>query len=186
MIYLFYKKTIKKNISGFTLVEVLVAVFLFTIIILGTSQIYFKIMDSQKIVSQENYVQSDIEYFLKILSSNIRDAEMSAGQCSVNPTNFYFLENTSSKINFIKDGICYSFAYSSVAGNGGIYFLNDALASSTLITSAKTNILSLTFVVDDDINNKQPIVTVLVKAAPKSNAEDVIYIQKTISLNTEY
>lgn len=186
MIYLFNHKTIKKNISGFTLVEVLVAVFLFTIIILGTSQIYFKIMDSQKIVSQENYVQSDIEYFLKILSNYVRDAEMSQGQCSIGFGSFYFLENSASKINFIKDGNCYSFEYSLVTGNGGIYFLNNALSSPKLITSSKTNILSLTFVVDDDINNKQPIVTVLVKAAPKLSPEDIVYIQKSISLNTEY
>ena len=186
MIYLFKNKTIKKNISAFTLLEVLVAVFLFIIIILGTTQIYFKIMDSQETISQENYVQSDIEYFLKILYNNAREAEISENQCSIPAGDFYLLENTSSKINLIKDGICYSFAYSSVNGNGGIYFLNDALASSTLITSAKTNILSLTFVVDDDIYNRQPMVTVLVKAAPKSNSEDVVYIQKTISLNTEY
>jgi hypothetical protein len=41
-------------------------------------------------------------------------------------------------------------------------------------------------VVDDDRNNKQPIVTVLVKAAPKLSPEDIVYIQKSISLNTEY
>jgi prepilin-type N-terminal cleavage/methylation domain-containing protein len=186
MIYLSNKKKIKKNISGFTLVEVLVAVFLFTVIILGTTQIFFKIMDSQEVVSQENYVQSDIEYFLKILSNNVREAEISENQCSIPAGTFYLLENSASKINLIKDGICYSFAYSSVDGNGGIYFLNDALASSKLITSAKTNILSLTFIVDDDINNKQPKVSVLVKAAPKSNSEDIMYVQKTVSLNSEY
>ena len=186
MIYLFNKKTIQKNISGFTLMEVLVAVSLFAIIILGATKIYLKIADNQETISQENYVQSDIEYFLKIFSNNAKEAQFSSGSCSVSAGKFYSLENSSSTINFIVNNYCYSFEYLSVDGNGGIYFLNSVIASPKIITSSETNILDLKFVVDDSISERQPIVTVLVKAAPKSDPEDIMYVQDSFSLNTEY
>jgi len=180
MIYLFKKN--KK--SGFTLMEILISVSILAIIILGINKIYFSILENQRSTIAQNFVHSDIEYFLRLASNNIRLAQKSDGtMCSV-PLNKFFVLSGDDNIFFSKDDICWSFYLSTNdEGNGEIRFYNsDPIIIDQALTSSNSDILDLSFVIEDNISTGQPLVTILVKAAPKDNPDNYIYAQTSVSI----
>ena len=180
--YMTYNINHKKN-KGFTLVEILVAISILAVIILAINRIYFSIMESQKNITGENFVQSDIEYFTRLISNNIKDAQKGDGVlCSVPEDKFFILNASSTGITFIKDDECLEFYLSDDAGVGRIKMEDSISATDQYITSSKTNILGLTFVVEDNIETGQPLMTVLVKASPVGDVDNFIYIQNSVSV----
>lgn len=181
-----YNIILKKNSSkkpAFTLVEILVAISILAVVLLLISRIYFSISDSQKRFSGENLVQSDIEYFVRMASNNIKLAQKSDGiLCAIPENKFFDLNATSSSLAFIKDGECLEFYLVDDNGVGRIKFYDSTLVTDQFITSSNTNILSLVFAVEDNIETGQPIVTILLKAAPVGSVDNFIYIQNTISV----
>lgn len=180
MIYRF-RKQLKRKKNSFTLVEVLVAISLLSVIILGVSRIYLNVMDSQDTISQENYVQSDLEYFLRILANNAREAEEGNGSlCSV-PAGEFFYQSQPFNITFIKNGSCFSFRLQ----DGALLFSNgEAGVVDQAISSSQTTLLDLKFIIHNEVAY-QPLLTVLVKAAPASDPNHPLLIQSSLSLNTE-
>lgn len=172
----------KKN-KGFTLVEILVAISILAVIILAINRIYFSIMESQKSITGENFVQSDIEYFTRLISNNIKDAQKGDGVlCSVPEDKFFILNASSTGITFIKDDECLEFYLSDDEGVGRIKMEDSISATDQYITSSKTNVLGLAFVVEDNIETGQPLVTMLVKASPVGDNDNFIYIQNSVSV----
>ncbi|HPT08380.1 MAG TPA: prepilin-type N-terminal cleavage/methylation domain-containing protein [bacterium] len=196
MIYLLIKNNKKKlfrnfKSGGFTLVEILVSISLLAVIILGVNRIYVSINDNQAIINDEINIQSDMEYFFKIASNNIKSADISDGtSCSVVTTNKFFLlepdVNNFDKITFTKNGACFGFYATTTDGIGNIYLFDESASVDQAITSSNTNVLDLSFSVEDNVSTGQPIVTILVKVAPKSDSSNFVYIQNSISLNTEF
>lgn len=174
----------KKN-KGFTLVEILVAVSLLVLIILAVNRIYFAISKNQKSISGESFVQSDLEYFTRLVSNNVKLAQIGDGSlCSVAENKYFvFAGGGTDNIIFIKDGSCLQFYLDNSTGIGRIKFYNYALGVDQFITSSKTNILSLTFDVEDDISTGQPMLTVLTKASPVGEADKILYLQTSASVN---
>lgn len=172
-----------KKSKGFTLVEILVAISILSIIILAINRIYFAIMDSQKDIIGENFVQSDLEYFTRLISNNIKDAQRGDGVlCSVPEDKFFVLNATSSSITFIKDDECLEFYLSDDDGVGRIKMNDSISATDQYITSSKTDVLGLVFEVEDNIETGQPLVTILTKGAPISDSSNFIYIQNSVSV----
>ncbi|MDD3711474.1 MAG: fibrobacter succinogenes major paralogous domain-containing protein [Patescibacteria group bacterium] len=172
-----------KKSKGFTLVEILVAISILSIIILAINRIYFAIMDSQKDIIGENFVQSDLEYFTRLISNNIKDAQRGDGVlCSVPEDKFFILNATSSSITFIKDDECLEFYLSDDDGVGRIKMNDSISATDQYITSSKTDVLGLVFEVEDNIETGQPLVTILTKGAPISDSSNFIYIQNSVSV----
>ncbi|MFA5644505.1 MAG: prepilin-type N-terminal cleavage/methylation domain-containing protein [Patescibacteria group bacterium] len=179
MIYLFKKN----NKGGFTLIEILVSIFLLSLILLGVNRIYFAISQNQKEAITETFVHSDIEYFLKLAGNNIKLAQKSDGlTCPVIEDQFFDLINSDHGILFgVNDG-CLSFNLVDNNGVGAIEMIDAIYSVDQIITSSKTDILELLFTAEDDIATGQPIVTILVKAAPASDPDNYIYAQSSISL----
>ncbi len=182
MIYLFkIKKNIKK--TGFTLIEILVSISLLSIIIISISGIYFNISNNQKELSAESFVHSDLEYFLRIFSNNVRWAEISDGnKCGI-AQNAFFTFTSENNLTFIKDNECLTFSFVQNSNIGGVTFNKPDFSEPQLLTSSHTNISNLRFAVEDNISLGQPIVTIYVKANPVSNATHYIESQTSISIN---
>jgi uncharacterized protein (TIGR02145 family)/prepilin-type N-terminal cleavage/methylation domain-containing protein len=174
---------IPKKKSAFTLIEILVAVSILTLVLLMVNRIYFSISDSQKRLSGETSIQSDVEYFTRLVSNNLKLAERGDGSlCSITADKFFDLNATSSSIAFIKDGACLEFYLVEEDGIGRIKLFDSVSNTDQFLTSASTNVLSLIFEVEDNILTGQPLVTTLVKVAPVSDATNFIYIQNTVSV----
>lgn len=181
MTYLF--KNNKK--SGFTLIEIIVSISILAVLILGINKIYFNILESQRSITSQNFVHSDVEYFLRVASNNIRLAQKSDGtMCSVSEDEFFILSGDDN-IFFSKNNACWSFYLSTNDEGGGEIRLynSDPVLIDQPLTSAKTDILDLSFVIEDNISTGQPLVTILVKATPKNSPDDFIYAQTSVSLD---
>ncbi len=168
---------------GLTLVEILVAIAILAIVLLFVSRIYFSISDSQKSLSSESLIQSDIEYFTKLISNNIKFAQKGDGiLCSIPEGKFFDLNATSSSIAFIKDDECLEFYLVDDGGLGRIKLYDSVSATDQFITSSNTNVLGLVFDVEDNTETGQPLVTILLKASPAASSENFVYIQNTVSV----
>jgi prepilin-type N-terminal cleavage/methylation domain-containing protein len=178
MIYLFKNK----NKKAFSLVEILVSIALLSVIILGVNRVYLNISESQKELSQGNFLKADIEYFFKIATNNLKQAEMGDGVlCSIDDGKFFSVSEDLASISFIVDGHCLEF-YRVVAQDfNGIRMYNSEYSSSQLITSSETNVLDLIFYVQDESSYKSAV-KILVKVAPKNDPENYSYFQTSVSL----
>ncbi|HOZ53236.1 MAG TPA: prepilin-type N-terminal cleavage/methylation domain-containing protein [bacterium] len=181
MIYLSKKNKEK----GFTLIEILISVSILAIIILGINKIYFSILENQRSITAQNFVHSDVEYFLRLASNNIRLAQKSDGTMCAVPADKFFLLSGDDNIFFSKNDVCWGFYLSTNdEGNGEIRFYNsDPILTDEALTSSNVNILDLSFAIEDNISTGQPIVTILVKAAPKNDPDNYIYAQTSVSIN---
>lgn len=179
MIYLFRKK----NKKAFSLIEILVSISILSIVLLSVNFIYFQIIKNQRNLNKENFVQTDLEYFLRNLSNNLKLAERSDGSnCSI-PEDKYFLLNGDDDLTFIKNGECWTFYLYENNGMGSISVYSASSSLDQLISSKNTNILDLSFVIEDEISLGQPLLTVLIKAAPLSEPDNFVYAQTSISIN---
>ncbi len=169
--------------KAFTLIEILVSISLLSLIILVVNRIYFSVSDSQIRISNENFVQSDLEYFTRLISNNIKESQRGNGiLCAISDGKFFDLNASSSAIAFIKDGECLEFYWFDDDGVGRIRMADSISGTDQFITSSKTNVLSLIFVVEDNKEIGQPLVTMLVKAAPISDVNNFVYIQSSVSV----
>ena len=172
------------NKAAYTLVEILVALSVFVIIVLAVSRIYVNILRSQEGVGAENYVQSDLEYFMRFSVNNLRLSEIGDGAlCSVLEDKFFLLSSSGRDIVFIKDGQCQRFYLNVVNGVGSIMANLDDFAFDQAMTSSQTNVLDLIFEVEDDISTGQPLVTILVKASPVEDPDSITYVQTSVSVS---
>lgn len=175
----------KNKKTGFTLIEILISVSILAIIILGINKIYFSILENQRSVTAQNFVHSDVEYFLRLASNNIRLAQKSDGTMCTVPVDKFFVLSGDDNIFFSNDDYCWSFYLSTNdEDNGEIRFYNSGpVLTDEALTSSNVNILDLSFAVEDNISTGQPIVTILVKAAPKNDPDNYIYAQTSVSIN---
>ncbi len=172
-----------KNKKAFSLIEILVSISLLSIILLSINLIYFQVIKSQRNISKENFVQADVEYFLRNIVNNLKEVEKSDGTLCLIPEDKYFLLNGDDDLSFIKNGECWTFYLNEYNSIGGINVYSASSSLDQLITSKNTNILDLSFVIEDEISLGQPIVTILIKAAPTSDPNNFIYAQTSVSIN---
>lgn len=175
----------KNKKAGFTLMEIIISISILAIIILGINRIYFSILENQRSTMAQNFVHSDIEYFLRLASNNIKLAQKSDGSmCSV-PLDKFFILSGDDNIFFSKNNVCWGFYLSANdEGNGEIRFYNsDPVLTDEALTSSNVNVLDLSFAIEDNISTGQPIVTILVKASSKDDPDNYIYAQTSVSIN---
>jgi len=63
-----------KSDRGFTLIEVIVSVALFSVIILGATQIFSLVIDSQRSAIATQNVKESLKYFLEVTAKEMRMA----------------------------------------------------------------------------------------------------------------
>jgi len=71
----------KQQKSGFSLIEVLVSVFLFVVIILSSTEIFRLVIESQREAIASQNVQESLKYFYEVIGKEIRMARRNDGKC---------------------------------------------------------------------------------------------------------
>lgn len=180
-----YEKFIKKfkAESGVSLIELIAAVAIFTVLILLATEIFKLVVDGQRSAISAQNVQESMRYAMEKISKEIRTAQISNSQC--NGAAVYKIFNTAgggSQLYFKnKNGQCLTY-----------YLENSRLkimvgANADFITPAKIKVSNLKFYAADDLigaaHNVQPYVSLVmdVKALGQAMHEQKMKIQLTAS-----
>jgi len=185
----------EKNIKmgdkkGFTLMEVLVSVTLFSIIILSATNIFKLAIDAQRNAIATQNVQESLKYFLEVTAKEIRMAQKSEGICpQIPPDEIYFVEKiteTKDKLYFKNfDGECVEY-FLAADGTSQRFQIKRQKGSSSIqedfISPAKININDLHFYLDTGTmsSEKQPRITINLNA----NALDSEKFESSMTLQT--
>ena len=150
----------KKDKKGITLVETLISVTLFAVIIISASQVFKINIETQRDALAAQSVQESLKYFMEVISKEIRTAQKDGGVCvNVGDSSVYTTNVGTDELYFKnEDGECVAY---SLALDDGIYrFQIERGALSGYATPHNVSITNLKFVVDDDIDNVQSLVTI--------------------------
>ncbi len=141
-------KVIKK-IQGFSLLEILVVITVFSILAILTTQAVLLTLRGSKKSESLTKVRGNIDYSLAIIERNIRNAE-SIEECPNSDTSI---------ISYLdEDGISTSFSCASDMDGGYI------ASASGRLTSSEVDVTSCSFVCEDEGVGINPAVTVSISA----------------------
>lgn len=180
------KKLIKDN-GGMTLMELIVAVALFTIIMLSVTSIFQLVIESQRNAIASQNLQEGMRYYMEIISKEIRMARRSDGICPANPppsgiNRIYNIDGVNKLYFKNKNNKCVSYYLS-----GGQLMIrkDDSIATAT---PNELRINSLNFSVNDNTitdppTTIQPKITINMDAEVigKEMHKQKIKLQTTIS-----
>jgi prepilin-type N-terminal cleavage/methylation domain-containing protein len=179
--------------SGFTLMEMLVAISLFVVVILAATQIFRMTIEGQRSALASQNIQENVRYFFEVMSKEVRMAQKNKSNCSSlldsNPTPTYKVFNTA-EVNG-KEALYFENQY----GECVVYYVNSddvlminragdeaaAMPSSLIIND-------LEFEVEDDemgeTHSLQPKISLVMDVssdAAKHSSRKQIKLQTTIS-----
>jgi prepilin-type N-terminal cleavage/methylation domain-containing protein len=166
---------------GFTLIEVLVSVSLFTIIILGASQIFKMVINSQRSAIATQNVQESLRYFLEVIGKEIRMAQRNSdGLCAgIPPTEIFvvttdsFGNNVLNFKNYYNQCVTYYLSLDPVATTTERFKIsrnNAGVVQSDFISPLQINLDSLHFVLTES-SSTQPTITINLRAHAVNEAQ---------------
>lgn len=169
------------------MIELMVAVMLFSVLILSATQIFKMVVDGQRSAISAQNVQENMRYAMEKMSKEIRMAQISNKGCDSAAINKVFNTADAGRELYFKNknGDCLTYylensRFKIMVGAG-------AGAIADFITPAKVEVSNLKFYVDDDLiaafHSKQPYVTMVmdVKAIGQAIHEQKMKIQMTVS-----
>lgn len=184
-------KKIKQNKFGVTLIELMVAVSLFSVIILSATQIFKMVIEGQRNAIAAQNVQENMRYAFETMSKEIRMATISNHDCEsiftpeAEATNKVFNTTTNAEGDILyfknKDGICTAYYLL----NGSIMIIRGV--NTAAISPNEIKISNLEFRVADDLigafHSIQPIVTMKmdIEVIGKEMHKQEMKMQTTIS-----
>jgi len=162
-----------KNKTGFTLVEVLVAVFVFVVVILIAAGIFVSAIRAQRYNLAYQELLDQTSYVMEYMSRQIRMAKKATdSSCIPQDTNYHSI---SEDIKFIdQDGNCTEFLV-----DGGQLIERKTGTYDLPVTSPYLTVDLFDVDILDDTPNKQPHVELFLKINGKEDTS--IEIQTTIS-----
>jgi len=171
------KLQINKNSAraAFSLIEVLVATALFSVIILSSTQIFKMSIDSQRNSLATQNVQDSLKYFLEVTGKEMRTAQKNEGVCPgiPNDTVFIITNNASGQVlsfkNYYQECVSY-FLAPDVSTNSTNRFKISRDAASDFISPSEISLDALKFVLRSGTST-QPIVTVNIRAHALNEAQ---------------
>jgi prepilin-type N-terminal cleavage/methylation domain-containing protein len=192
----------RKNnkISGFTLVEILISLAIFSVIVVSATAIFRASLTKQNEYIDDFNLQDDLKYFLEIFARDIRGAitnRTGSAFCFVENGHTFFTGigvNSNHVLAFVNgEGHCVIYSRS-LDQNSNVYRLRAARRASEFdvysmffLTPPEFNIGNLTFRVDDNSTSTMPIVTVNIQAKSRTNPDIPDYVvQTTISPRNFY
>jgi prepilin-type N-terminal cleavage/methylation domain-containing protein len=185
-----------KNQKGTSLIELLVAVTLFSVIILSATSIFKSVIDGQRNSISAQNVQENIRYAMERMSKEIRMAKISNHNCEQlffpQPTAANKVFNISGGNNDIlyfknKDDICVAYYLESNRLKIKILKISNGESFVDFITPSNTLVSNLKFyTVDDKIgafHSVQPYVTMVmdIKAVGLAIHAQEMKVQMTVS-----
>ncbi|MFA5886348.1 MAG: type II secretion system protein [Patescibacteria group bacterium] len=154
-----------KKRGGFSLIEIVVSVTLFSVIILSVTSIFKLVIDSQRSALAAQNVQENIKYFLEVIGKEMRMAQKNKGNCAIIPDEDIFAitsVNSDDSLFFRNyDGECVSYSLADDGGN--TRFLVSRGVKSGFISPAKIAIDGLHFSISGGTTT-QAIVTINLRA----------------------
>ena len=175
------------NQKGTSLLEVIVAVALFTIIILSATQIFKMITESQRNALAAQNVQDNIRFVFEVISKEIRDARLYDGGCAGYPIlpGTYKVFNLNSGILYFTNKYNECVKYQLDSSNR---FQITRAGVSGFITPDEIKINSLNFKIKDEFSNSyvfpgsQALVVINLDAQnTNAGAKQSIKMQTTVS-----
>ena len=184
-------KNIRQNKKGVTLLEITVAVAIFSVVILSATEIFRMVIEGQRNAIASQNVQESMRYAFETMAKEIRTAIASNDDCEslFNPpagaTNKVFNTTTNSEGDILyfknKDGDCVAYYLEDET----LKVIRESNIAST--TPGKIKITNLDFKVTDDLigafHSLQPLVTMKmdIEAAGKEMHKQTMKMQTTIS-----
>jgi len=175
---------LKNNKSGFTLIEMVVAISIFVVVVFLLSEVFSTVLSGQRRSITQQDTQENMRYIYEVIGKEIRQAKRSDTDCYASGLNRVYNTNATNDILYFKNK----------AGDCVSYFLKDdyliisrggKVASTTPIF---LKISGLSFkVIDNNIvsapSRVQPRVTLKMRAESRNQALDntILYMQTTIS-----
>lgn len=139
-----------KNKPGFSLMEVIVAVALFSIIILSSTEIFrLVIMGQREAIASQN-VQESLKYFFEVIGKEMRMAKKDNGMCGPVPDDQIFAKMVGSNSdtlffrNFYDECVMYQLIST---GDSQRFFISRG-SSDGFISPAKIHLENLRFNID--------------------------------------
>lgn len=163
---------ISKPRSGFTFLEVLVSVALFSVIILSATQIFKLVIDGQRTALATQNVQESLKYFLEVTAKEMRMAQKDNGVCANVPDDQIFATSSNALGDALSFknyyGQCVSYSLFADSANQRFSITRDT--QTDFISPAKIRIDDLHFVLSESANI-QPTVTINLRAYALSQAQ---------------
>lgn len=157
----------KLQSAGFSLIEVIVSVALFSVIILSMTQIFKMVIDSQRSALAAQNVQESLKYFLEVIGKEIRMAQRDNGICSGVPDDeiYAISENAYGGVLAFKNYYNQCVAYSLERDEGDKQrFQISRVLNADFISPAKIRIDNLSFALSSEASTTQPAITLNLKA----------------------
>jgi len=182
-----------KNKSAFSLLETLVAVAIFAVIVLSSSQIFRSVLSSQRTNIVDQDVQENIKYFLEVFTRETQTAQRSTalsapclqgqGGTQYYATQIFAVNASSTELYFENsDGQCVKYYVAADSNGLNRIKIKRGGGEDDFVTSPSVLIKSLNFAVDDISTSTQPVATVNVQVQSENNPNLAAYnIQTSIS-----
>ncbi len=154
-----------RSLEGFSLIELIVAVSLFTVIILSSTSIFKMVIDSQRSAIATQNVQESLKYFLEVTGKEIRMAQKNENIClGIGEEETYVVgqENGADTLYF-RNYYDECVKYSLVVDGDSRRFKVTRNTDSGNISPAKISLDDLQFILTT-ANNGQPMITMSIKA----------------------
>lgn len=177
--------TWSKEVSAFSLVEIIVSVSIFSVIILSMTGIFKMVIDGQRRAIATQNVQESLKYFLEVINKEIRMAVESEGSCGVSSGEvFTLVETVNGDVLYFKNfyGECVVYSTEMDSPNESQRFKIERGTNSGYISPKQINIDELNFVLSSGLN-LQNLVTINIKAKALNspNTEAAMTLQTSLS-----
>lgn len=188
-------KKYQRVVPGFTLIEVLISTSIFAVIILSITSLFKLSIDAQREAMAVQNTQESLKYFLEMTAKEMRMAQRDGAVCLdvEDDKVFAITQSPGSDTLYFKNyyGECVSY-YLEPDSNGINRFVvrrytpPGATAGRDLvgyISPGTINIDQLNFVVRDNFPDRQPMVTINVRASAvgEESSESQIILQTSVS-----
>ena len=174
-----------KNKSGFSLMEVIVSVALFSIIVLSSTEIFSLVIKGQREAIASQNVQESLKYFFEVTGKEIRMARRNDESCA-NVVNGEIFTITSNSLGGVLNfqnyyGECVSYELVNT-GDVNRWQITRG-ANSGYISPAKINIENLQFTLN---TTGQPIVTISLFAYAIGDQKEASEMEIQTSITSRY
>ena len=162
--------------TGFSLIEVMVSVAIFSVIILSSTQIFKMIIDGQRGAIAAQNVEESLKYFSEVTGKEMRMAQKNSDLATACPgipvTSIFWVTHVNSTTDSLKFKNRYGECVTYTLGidNGQPRFFISRGVDSAYISPAKISIDKLNFVVNEAAQT-QPIVMINLRAHSTDQAQ---------------
>lgn len=177
--------------AGFTLIELIVSVAIFSVIMLTATQIFQMVINSQRSSLATQNVQESLRYFLEVIGKEIRMAQKNDGTCPGIPTTEIFVVGTdgqgNSTLNFLNYyGQCVTYYLApdpttSTTERFEISRVTNGITQADFISPAQITIDHLKFILNES-SSTQPIITANLQAHALNEGK----YQSTMTIQTSW